>query len=137
MNRKLSEKDKKDWQNFISSNKKIENKDLKININKIEKKIVKKLDLHSLSLINANTAVEEFVSKCFDEKVNKIIIITGKGSRSKNKENPYVSGNLGILRYSVPEFIKSNENLKKIVKEIKEASVQDGGEGAFYIYLKN
>ena len=137
MNSKISDKDKKDWKNFISSKNKIPNKDLKITKDKIKKKIIKKIDLHGFSLENANKVIEEFITQSFEEGVNKIIVITGKGLRSKNDENPYISKNLSILKYSVPEFIKSNINLMKIIKNIDEADIEDGGKGAFYIYLKN
>ena len=137
MNSKISDKDKKDWKNFISSKDEILNKDLKITKDKIKKKIIKKIDLHGFSLENANKVIEEFITQSFEEGVNKIIVITGKGLRSKNDENPYISKNLSILKYSVPEFIKSNINLMKIIKNIKEADIEDGGKGAFYIYLKN
>ena len=137
MNSKISDKDKKDWKNFISSKDEISNKDLKITKDKIKKKIIKKIDLHGFSLENANKVIDEFVTQSFEEGVNKIIVITGKGLRSKNNENPYISKNLSILKYSVPEFIKSSINLMKIIKNIKEADIEDGGKGAFYIYLKN
>ena len=137
MNSKISDKDKKDWKNFISSKNKILNKDLKITKDKIKKKIIKKIDLHGFSLENANKVIEEFITQSFEEGVNKIIVITGKGLRSKNDENPYISKNLSILKYSVPEFIKSSVNLMKIIKNINEADIEDGGKGAFYIYLKN
>ena len=137
MNSKISDKDKKDWKNFILSKNKIPNKDLKITKDKIKIKIIKKIDLHGFSLENANKVIEEFITQSFEEGVNKIIVITGKGLRSKNDENPYISKNLSILKYSVPEFIKSNINLMKIIKNINEADIEDGGKGAFYIYLKN
>jgi len=137
LNNKISDKDKKDWKSFISSKDKIPNKDLKITKDKIKKKTIKKIDLHGFSLENANKVIEEFITQSFEEGVNKIIVITGKGLRSKNDENPYISKNLSILKYSVPEFIKSNLNLVRLIKNIKEADIEDGGEGAFYIYLKN
>jgi DNA-nicking Smr family endonuclease len=137
LNSKISDKDKKDWKNFISSKDEIPNKDLNITKDKIKKKIIKKIDLHGFSLENANKVIEEFITQSFEEGVNKIIVITGKGLRSKNDENPYISKNLSILKYSVPEFIKSNINLMKIIKNINEADIEDGGKGAFYIYLKN
>jgi DNA-nicking Smr family endonuclease len=137
LNSKISDKDKKDWKNFITSKDKISNKDLKITKDKIKKKIIKKIDLHGFSLENANKVIEEFITQSFEEGVNKIIVITGKGLRSKNDENPYMSKNLSILKYSVPEFIKSSINLMKIIKNINEADIEDGGKGAFYIYLKN
>ena len=78
----------------------------------------------------------KFIKKSFEECVDKIIVITGKGSRSKNENNPYFSKDLSILKHSVPDFIKSNKNLMKIIKNISEAEIEDGGSGAFYIYLK-
>ena len=135
MNSKLSDKDKKDWQNFVLSKNKVQNKDSKIIKNK--KEVIKTIDLHGFSLDHANKVIEELIVRFFEESVNKIIVITGKGLRSKNTSNPYVSKDLSILRYSVPEFIQSRTNLMKIIKQIKEADIEDGGEGAFYIYLKN
>ena len=137
MNNKLSDKDKKDWQNFVLSKNKVQNKDSKIIKNENKKKVIKTIDLHGFSLDNANKVIEELIVRFSEESVNKIIVITGKGLRSKNTSNPYVSKDLSILRYSVPEFIQSRTNLMKIIKQIKEADIEDGGEGAFYIYLKN
>ena len=136
MKRKISDKDKKDWQNFISNKEKLSNKDLYLSNNKIEKKIIKTIDLHGFSLENANNVIEEFIIQCFKKNVNKIIVITGKGLRSKSIRNPYISKDLSILKYSVPDFIKSKSNLMKIIKKIEEAEIEDGGGGAFYIYLK-
>ena len=96
----------------------------------------KKIDLHGFSLENANKTIDEFINKCFSEKVYRIIVITGKGLRSKNESNPYVSRDLSILKYSVPEYIESNKNLMKMIKEITDAKIEDGGSGAFYVYLK-
>ena len=137
MSNKLSDKDKKDWEDFISNNNKIPNKDFKKNKDKNNQEIVKKIDLHGFSLENANKTIEDFITKCFNNNVNKIIVITGKGLRSKSVSNPYVSRDLSILKYSVPEFINSQLNLMKIIKKIKKADIEHGGEGAFYIYLKN
>ena len=137
MKRKISDKDKKDWKNFISNKEKLSNKDLYLSNNKIEKEIIKTIDLHGFSLENANNVIEEFVIQCFKKNVNKIIVITGKGLRSKSNRNPYVSKDLSILKHSVPDFIKSKPNLMKIIKKIEEAKIEDGGGGAFYIYLKN
>ena len=137
MNSKLSDKDKKDWQNFVLSKNKVQNKDSKIIKNKNKKEVIKTIDLHGFSLDNANKVIEELIVRFSEESVNKIIVITGKGLRSKNTSNPYVSRDLSILRYSVPEFIQSRANLIKIIKQINEADIEDGGEGAFYIDLKN
>ena len=136
MNSKLSDKDKKDWQNFLSSEEKIYNKDLSLSQAKIDKGLVKTIDLHGFSLENANSTINEFINRCFKANVSKITVITGKGLRSNNINNPYVSKNLSILKNSVPEFIKSNSNLMKKIKNIKEAKTEDGGSGAFDIFLK-
>ena len=135
MNKKISDKDKKDWQNFISNKEKVLDKDLSI---KVEKQIdsTKRIDLHGFSLENANLIIDEFINKCFKENVTRIIVITGKGLRSNNVSNPYVSKDLSILKNSVPEFIKSNTDLMKKIKNIKEAIIEDGGSGAFNIFLK-
>ena len=136
MIRKISDKDKKDWENFISNKQKIPNKDF-IFQKKIRQEKIKKIDLHGYTLEEANNSIEDFIQNCFDDKVTKIIVITGKGLRSKNVANPYLSKDLSILKYSVPEFIESNNHLMKMIIEIKDAKIDDGGEGAFYIYLKN
>ena len=136
MTKKISDKDKKDWEEFINNNEKIPNKDLILK-KKIRTEKIKKIDLHGYTLEEANKAIEKFVQKCFYENVTKIIVITGKGLRSKNITNPYLSKDLSILKYSVPEFIESNKSLMKIIIEITDAKIEDGGSGAFYIYLKN
>ena len=136
MKRKISDKDKKDWKNFISNKEKLSNKDLYLSNNEIEKEIIKTIDLHGFTLENANNVIEEFVIQCFKKNVNKIIVITGKGLRSKSIRNPYASKDLSILKYSVPDFIKLKPNLMKIIKKIKEANMEEGGQGAFYIFLK-
>jgi DNA-nicking Smr family endonuclease len=136
LNKKLSDKDKEDWQNFLLNKEKITDKDLNLK-NKIRKNLTKTIDFHGFSLEEANVKIENFVNDCFKKNINKIIVITGKGLRSKNFSNPYVSKDLSILKNSVPEFIKNNKNLMKIIIEIKEASLNDGGSGAFYIYLKD
>ena len=135
MNKKLSDKDKKDWQNFLSNKEKISDKDLSFKKN-IRKYLTKRIDLHGFSLENANQIIDDFINKCFQENVNRIIVITGKGQRSNNKSNPYISKDLSILKYSVPEFIESNINLMKMIYKICDAKIEDGGSGAFYIYLK-
>ena len=136
MNNKLSDKDKRDWQNFTSSEEKVHNKDLSLPQIKIDKDLVKTIDLHGFSLENANRTIDEFINRCFKTNVSKITVITGKGLRSNNINNPYVSKNLSILKNSVPEFIKSNTDLMKKIKNIQEAKAEDGGSGAFNILLK-
>jgi DNA-nicking Smr family endonuclease len=130
----ITEKDKKDWENFISKNEKLYNKDIKI-----DKKIIFKtrsIDLHGYSLEEANKSIEDFIIKSYQEKINKLIVVTGKGIHSQNEKDPYVSKDLSILKYSVPEFISNNKNLMKIIYEMKDAKIEDGGGGAFYIFLK-
>ena len=136
MKKKISDKDQKDWNLFINNKEKLVNKDFLSPEVENKKEITKKIDLHGLSLEEANKFVEKFILDSFNKNVNKIIVITGKGLRSKNSENPYVSEDLSILKNSVPEFVRSRSNLMKIIKHIKDASVEDGGDGAFYIYLK-
>jgi len=130
----ITEKDKKDWENFLSKNEKLPNKDLKI-----DKKLTFKtrsIDLHGFSLEEANKSIENFIITSYQEKINKLIVVTGKGIHSQNEKDPYVSKDLSILKYSVPEFISNNKNLMKIIYEMKDAKIEDGGSGAFYIFLK-
>ena len=134
MNNDISEKDKKDWESFTSSDEKLPNKDLKLSKEKFFK--VKSIDLHGYTLEEANKIIEEFIYQSFSEKINKLIVVTGKGLHSQNEKDPYVSKNLSILKYSVPEFIENNKSLMNIINEIKDASIEDGGSGAFYIFLK-
>ena len=136
MIKKISNKDKEDWKNFISNDERVHNKDIFLQ-KKIRHEKIKKIDLHGYTLKEANNTIEQFINKCFDERVTKIIVITGKGLRSKNIENPYLSKDLSILKYSVPEYIETNKNLIKMIIEITDANIDDGGSGAFYIYLKN
>ena len=133
---KILDKDKQDWENFLKNKEKIHNKDF-VNKKNTRREKIKKIDLHGYTIEEANMAVEQFIQKCFDENVTKIIVITGKGLRSKNVENPYLSKDLSILKYSVPEFIESNLNLTRMIIETADAKIEDGGGGAFYIYLKN
>ena len=134
MNSNISDKDKKDWNKFIKSDEKLPNKDFEIsNKNTIKKKTI---DLHGYTLEEANRIIEEFINKSYLENINKLVVVTGKGLHSKNEKDPYVSKDLSILKYSVPEYIKNNKHLMNIINEIKEAKIEDGGTGAFYIYLK-
>jgi len=134
--KKISDKDQQDWDSFLKNKEKIPNKDFDSKKN-IRHKKIKKMDLHGYTIEEANKIIEKFIKNCFEEEVTKIIVITGKGLRSKNVQNPYLSANLSILKYSVPEFIESNKDLTKMIIEIADAKIEDGGSGAFYIYLKN
>ena len=134
MNDFISNKNKKDWENFINSKDKLPNKDLKFQIKKTNKTSL--IDLHGYTLDGANKVMEDFINKAYLENVNKLIVVTGKGLHSKNEKDPYVSKDLGILKYSVPEFISNNSSLMNMISEISDAKLEDGGKGAFYIYLK-
>ena len=131
MNNKISDKDKKDWENFLSNDEKLPNKDLKFDKKKNLK--TKNIDLHGLSLNEANKTIKKFIINSFDEGVSKLIVVTGKGLHSDVEKDPYVSKNLSILKYSVPEFIENNSELMKKIIEIKDAQIENGGGGAFYI----
>ncbi len=130
----ISKKDKKDWENFISSKEKLPNKDLKFNKKTPSKK--RSIDLHGYTLEQANKTIENFIEKSYLDGVNKLIVVTGKGLHSQNEKDPYVSKDLSILKYSVPEFLSNNKSLMNIIYEIKDAKIEDGGAGAFYIFLK-
>ena len=134
MNKNISDKDKKDWDNFISKKEKLPNKDFSFQKKNYSK--TKTIDLHGYTLDKANKTIEVLIKDSSSENVNKIIVVTGKGLHSNNKKDPYVSKDLGILKYSVPEFINKNNDLMKLINEIKDAKIEDGGEGAFYIFLK-
>jgi DNA-nicking Smr family endonuclease len=134
LNKDISDKDRKDWEEFVSNREKLPNKD--IDYQKKNTRSTKTIDLHGFTLDKANKIIEKFIKDSFLKKVNKIIVVTGKGLHSQNERDPYVSSKLGMLKYSVPEFINKNKDLMKIINEIKEARIEDGGKGAFYIYLK-
>ncbi len=135
MNKKISDKDKKDWENFITGKEKLPNKDSNLKEKNIEE--FRTVDLHGFTLDKANSFIEEFIIKSYKKKTKKIVVITGKGLRSKTHNDPYVSKDFSILKNSVPNYIKSNKNLTKIINTIEEADANDGGDGAFYIYLKS
>ena len=135
MTDKLSDKDKKDWENFLKNPEKIEIKDddqdEKFNMN-----IEKSIDLHGYTLDNANTKIYSFILDCFEKKVNRINIITGKGLRSKNTNDPYQSKDLSILKYSIPNFIKNNNELMDKIFKIDEDAANSPSKGNFEIVLK-
>ena len=132
-----SSKDKKDWTDFTKQvgNISVTEDDFLEENRQINK--VRKLDLHGYSLDNANKVVKKFIIESFDKGYNKLLVVTGKGLRSKSYDNPYISENLSVLKNSVPEYIKNNENLNSIISKIIQADQQDGGEGAINIFLKN
>ena len=134
MNDNISDKDKKVWEKFLSSKDKLPNKDIKTRSK--ERFLTRSIDLHGYTLDQANIAIENFISQAFADKIGKLIVVTGKGLHSKNDKDPYVSKDLGILKYSVPEFISNNQTLMSMINDIKDAKIEDGGSGAFYIFLK-
>ena len=134
MNKKISEKDIKDWKEFTESNSKIENKD--IDFVQLEKISNRTLDLHGLTLEIANKKIEQFIKSSFDKNVEKITVITGKGLRSKVDQNPYQSKDLSILKYSVPEFIRNNIELMSLIKNIDDQT-ENKNSGSFIIHLKS
>ena len=130
----ISDKDKKDWDLFINSKEKLPNKDFQ---NKEKKTLkIRSIDLHGYTLDEANKTIENFIKESFSQNINKLIVVTGKGLHSENEKDPYVSKDLSILKYSVPEFISNNPELMSMINEITDAKIEDGGAGAFYIFLK-
>ena len=134
MNNKISDKDKKDWEDFLTSNNTLNDKDAHSEIKKTNKII--SYDLHGYSLDEANRKIKDLIINAYNQRINKLIIVTGKGLHSQNDKDPYVSKEFGILKNSVPNYIKSNSELMNMINSIQEASIEDGGSGAFYIYLK-
>ena len=134
MNDNISKKDKKDWEEFLKNKEKLIDKDRETNIKKHFK--IRTIDLHGFTLETANKEIENFIIKSYLNHVNKIIVVTGKGIHSNNENNPYVSKDLSILKYSVPEFIENNKKLMSMINDIQDAKIEDGGSGAFYILLK-
>ena len=130
----ISEKDKKDWETFLTSKEKLVNKDDRFKREKNSK--IRSVDLHGYTLEQANKLIYDLIINSYKNEIKKIIVVTGKGLHSDNEKNPYVSKDLSILKYSVPEFILNNKNLMTKINEIKEADIEDGGSGAFYIFLK-
>ena len=135
MTNKLSDKDKKDWKNFINSSEKLQSKDLE---QPNDRAILERsIDLHGFTLEEANEEISKFIENCYLNKVKKINVITGKGMRSKNINDPYQSSELSILKYSVPEYIKNNSELMKKIIKIDFESVNSPSKGNFDIILKS
>ena len=135
MTKNITDKDKKAWQDFIKSNDKVENKDNTLKFTS-SRKIQKSIDLHGYTLDQANIKIFEFINDCFSLGVKKINIITGKGLRSKNQDNPYQSNKLGMLKFSVPEYIKNNPELMDKILSIDFDSIDSPSKGSFNIILK-
>lgn len=131
-----SSKDKKDWSNFTKNFENVYDKEIGFASKSIATNKVKRLDLHGLSLDQANKTVKKFIIESFEKNCQKLIVITGKGLRSKVHENPYISEKMSVLKYAIPKFIENDEDLLKKIEKISKADFKDGGEGAFYIFLK-
>ena len=136
MNDNISKKDKKDWEEFLKNKDKLTDKDKDKEIDAKKHFKIRTIDLHGFTLESANKEIENFIIKSYLNHVNKIIVVTGKGIHSNNENNPYVSKDLSILKYSVPEFIENNTKLMSMINDIQNAKIEDGGSGAFYILLK-
>ena len=134
MNSKISDKDKKDWEDFLSNDENLPDKDL--NLKQKKNKKIHTFDLHGYSLDDANRKINHLIWDAYNRNISKLIIVTGKGLHSDNEKDPYISNDLGILKNSVPEFIKNNRELMAMINRIEEANIEDGGSGAFYIFLK-
>tara|TARA_B100001093_G_scaffold178303_1_gene170941 strand:- start:568 stop:993 length:426 start_codon:yes stop_codon:yes gene_type:complete len=134
LNSKISDKDKKDWENFLSSNESLPNKEL--NLKEKKRKKINSFDLHGYSLEDANNKINDLIHTCYKNEVSKLIVVTGKGIHSENEKDPYISKDLGILKYSVPDYIRRNEQLMSMINKIEDAEIEDGGSGAFYIFFK-
>ncbi len=135
MTDKLSDKDKKDWQNFLNSSEKLDVKDKEKSISS-SLKTEKTIDLHGYTLNEANVKISKFIDKCFNQNVSKINVITGKGLRSKNIDDPYQSSDLSILKHSVPNFINKNQDLMKKISKIDFDAVKSPSKGSFDIIMK-
>ena len=133
MSNKISKKDKKDWEKFLSNKEKLFSKDSEDKIKNNNR--IRSIDLHGYSLEEANNKIKDFILKSFEEGVEKLKIITGKGIHSKNEKDPFVSKELGTLKYSVPDFLGRDVELNNIIKSLISAKIEDGGDGAFYLYL--
>ena len=131
---KISKKDKKDWEDFLNNKESLPNKDLLGSKKRVQK--TKNFDFHGFSLDEANQTINKLIKDSYKNGVRKLVVVTGKGTHSDNEKNPYTSKDLGILKYSIPEYIKNTPELMKLINEIKEADIKDGGGGAFYIFLK-
>ena len=136
MKNKISEKDKRDWENFVTNKDKVENKD-NLSKQKTSFKDHMEIDLHGYSLEEANIKIFKIINYCYEKNIKSINIITGKGLRSKNIKDPYSSSDLGMLKNSVPDFIKNNPDLMSKIKSINFDEVASKNKGNFNIYLKN
>mgnify|MGYP006090664143 CR=1 FL=1 len=129
--------DKREWSNFTKNLGNIEDKDVHLNNNDPSPRINKKLDLHGCMLLEANEKVKEFINQSYEKNYKRLLVITGKGLRSKVHRDPYRSKDMNILKNSIPDFIKNNKSISSKIIKVSTAKLEDGGDGAFYIFLKN
>ena len=136
MKKKISSKDKKDWLKFLESKEKVHDKESNFtkSYNQTKKQTI---DLHGYSLKDANLKIKNFINNSYEKNIKEITIITGKGTRSKVRDNPYLSKDLSILKHSVPSFITSQVDLMSKIKNINLKDIEDSSKGSFTIYLKN
>ena len=132
----VTPKDRKDWTTFTEHLANVYDKDTSFKKQNTALNKIRRLDLHGLSLNQANKVVKKFIIESFEGGYKKLLIITGKGLRSKVHKNPYLSEQMNVLKHSVPEFIKNDEDLFEKISRMSTADLKDGGEGAFYIFLK-
>ncbi len=131
----VTPKDKEDWATFAKKTEYVFDKDDSF-LSPSRNQQLRTLDLHGFSLDEANKKVKNFIIKSFEKNYEKLLIITGKGLRSKVHDNPYISESLNVLKNAIPNFIKDDEDLQSKISSLSPASLKDGGEGAFYIFLK-
>ena len=134
--RDLTKEDKKTWEEYIKDPSDIFDKDrVKLTANNKNERY--KFDLHGFTLDEANKKVKEIILNCSDKKFREILFITGKGLHSTNEKDVFTSKDLGKLKFSVPEFIRSDQDIKGLIYSISDAETKDGGQGAILIKLRN
>ena len=134
--KELNQEDKEIWEDYIKNPSDVYDKDRNTSKDNHRRERFK-FDLHGFTLDEANIKVKEIIEYCFKKKFKELLLITGKGIHSTIDEDAYISKDLGKLKYSIPEFIKNNEDLNKLIISINDAEYKDGGEGAIIIKLKN
>ncbi|MDR2781706.1 MAG: Smr/MutS family protein [Holosporaceae bacterium] len=82
------------------------------------------IDLHELTRDEAFCRLIFFFSKCQAENIKKVIVITGGNALKKS-----------ILRISFQDWIKNS--FGNYIVSCSQADIHHGGEGAFYVILKN
>ena len=132
----IPKKDIETWETYIKNPSDVYDKEKNNQKNQYRKERFR-FDLHGHTLDEANQRVRDIIFLCVKQKYKEILFITGKGLHSTSDNDTYVSKNFSKLKYSVPDFIKSDNDLNKFVFSISEAGIKDGGEGAILIKLRN